>query len=448
MVVGKSRILNLPEDAAEIFVGNPKVANAVVRSARKLYVIAVDRGQTSIFAMDRNGRQIADFEITVGGDTVDISQLQSILRIVLPDADVVARTVGDTIILTGTVDSAGDAQKALDVANGFIGKSLTANTVGQSDPAKGLVNASTTVEKSGKLVNSLTIRGKDQVMLKVSIVEVQRSVLKEMGINTTGTWSTGTFGLSTPLNLNGSSALFQNKWTGGANGSSSLQATLQAFERYGVSRILAEPTVTAISGESAKFTAGGEIPVPSSETCANGSTGCTVGIEFKQYGVTLNFSPVVLAPGRILLRLATEVTEIDPDRTFAFNTVTISGFRTRKNETTVELPSGGSIVSAGLIQTSNRQVIAGLPGLMNLPVLGTLFRSRDYQRDETELMIVVTPYIARSLRPEEVSRPDDGLTDASDPQGWFLGRVNRLYSTRDNPQALQNFKAKVGFIND
>jgi pilus assembly protein CpaC len=166
------------------------------------------------------------------------------------------------------------------------------------------------------------------------------------------------------------------------------------------------------------------------------------------YGVTLNFTPVVLAEGRILLRVATEVSEIDPTNTVSFQTLSVSGFRTRKNETTVELPSGASIASAGLIQTISRQTINGLPGLMNLPILGTLFRSRDYQRLETELLIVVTPYIAKPVKPSELSRPTDNLADATDAQAVLLGRVNKIYSTANNPELIQNFKGKFGFIAD
>ena len=228
---------------------------------------------------------------------------------------------------------------------------------------------------------------------------------------------------------------------------------MQAYERYGVSRVLAEPTVTAVSGETAKFTAGGEIPVPQNSTCTPTvvpgiQPTCTVGVAFKPYGVTLNMTPVVLSAGRILLRLATEVTEIDPTQTVIIANIAVPAFRTRKNETSVELPSGGSLATAGLITNNSRQAINGLPGLINLPILGALFRSRDYQRQETELLIVVTPYLARSSAPNEITRPDDGFADSSDPQAWLLGRVNRLYSTRSNPEAVQNLRGRFGFIQD
>lgn len=435
--VGKSVILDLPRDASEIFVANPKIANAIVRSARKLYIIAAEGGQTSIFAMDAQGQQIAVIEISVGRD---VGELQRILRTALPGADIVARTVDETIILTGVVDSAGDAQKAMDIANGFLGGG------GAPSAAAG----ATGVSSGGKLINSLVIRGRDQVMLKVSIAEVQRQVMKQLGVsNATANGSWGQLSMSNAFGLQNFSqngAILGKLATANAVG-----AQLQAYERYGVARILAEPTVTAISGETAKFTAGGELPVPQSQTCTptvTGSTLCTTGITFKNYGVTLNFTPVVLAEGRILLRVATEVTEVDPTQSYVFSGISVPAFRTRKNETSVELPSGGSIASAGLLQSTSMQIINGLPGLMNLPILGTLFRSRDYQRKETELMIIITPYIAKVNKPGDLKRPDDGYADASDPQSWLLGRVNRLYSTTSNPQAIKGFRGSFGFIAD
>jgi pilus assembly protein CpaC len=164
--------------------------------------------------------------------------------------------------------------------------------------------------------------------------------------------------------------------------------------------------------------------------------------------VTLNFTPVVLASGRISLRIATEVAEIDPATSANINGETVPGFRTRRHDTTVELPTGGSIATAGLIQSMSNQAINGTPGAMNLPILGALFRSRDYQRQETELMIVVTPYIAKSVPASALARPDDNFADATDPQAWLLGRVNRLYSTTNNPEAVRHFSGRVGFIHD
>jgi pilus assembly protein CpaC len=454
MGVGKSVIIDLPQDAAEIFVANPKVANAVVRSPRKLYVIGMDAGQTSVFAMDQQGRQIAALELSIGRD---VGELQQILRAAMPAAAITARTVNDTIILTGAVDSIEDAQRAGDIAKGFVQQASPGGPPG-APGAPGAQGASS----DGRIVNVLTIRARDQVMLKVTVAEVERDIAKQLGITTSSlTASWGAFTQFNPFAINGVIA------SGGGfgyppapfpdttaltahNPANTLSATLQAFERYGVSRILAEPTVSAVSGESAKLTVGGEIPIPTAATCSlvGGTGGCNIGTEFKPYGVTLRFTPVVLAEGRIALHLATEVTEIDFQNSFLISGTNVPAFLTRKNETSVEIPSGGSIASAGLLQTRSQQVINGLPGLLDLPILGALFRSRDYQRHETELMIIVTPYIVKPVKPGEIAKPTDGFTDSSDPQTWLLGRVNQLYASPGNPEAIKDYKGPVGFIQD
>jgi pilus assembly protein CpaC len=431
MGIGKSVIVDLPQDAAEIFVGNPKVANAVVRSARKLYIIGMADGQTTVFALDANGRQIAALEISIGRD---VGELQQILNAALPNSSITTRTINDTIILSGAVDSPEEAQRATDIAEGFV------KQAGQAAGAQSLV------------VNSLVIRGRDQVMLKVSVAEIRRDIAKQLGV-TSSTWGSFTqynpFGINSNIAANPSTNL-PTQITA-QNPSNTVNATLQAFERYGVSRILAEPTVTAISGESAKFTVGGQIPIPSAPVCTTtgSQTTCSPGgATFQAYGVTLNFSPVVLSAGRILLHIATEVTEIDYSKSVTIQSVSVPGLLTRKNETTVEVPSGGAIASAGFIQTTTEQVINGLPGLMNLPILGALFRSRDYQRNETELMIIVTPYLMKATAANLLPKPDDGFADSSDPQAWLLGRINRLYASPNNPETLKNFNGHIGFIQD
>ena len=440
--VGRAIVVDLPADASEVIVGDPKVANAVVRSTRKIYLMGVSTGQTTIIALDKAGAQIANIEMSVGRDLGELSKL---LAAALPKANVQVRQINYTLILSGEVDSAGDAALALDMANAFAGSSDNKNGAVGS----GNLGASATTTP-GSVVSTITIRAREQVMVKVTIAEVQRNILKQLGVstNTSGSdtllktsWAVLT--QQNPFTLNGS--LTNGGLTVPLAGGNALN--LQAFERYGVSRILAEPTVTAVSGENAKFTAGGEIPVPQSSTCAP-TLGCTTNIVFKSYGVTLNMTPVVVSAGRILLRLATEVTEIDPTQTYTINNIAVPAFRTRKNETSVELPSGGSLATAGLITNNSRQAVNGLPGLINLPILGALFRSRDFQRQETELLIMVTPYLARSTSPGEITRPDDGFSEASDPQAWLLGRVNRLYSTRSNPEAVKNLKGRFGFIQD
>ncbi|MFZ0494520.1 MAG: type II and III secretion system protein family protein [Methylocella sp.] len=464
MGVGKSVIIDLPQDAAEIFVANPKVANAVVRTPRKLYVIGMSAGQTSVFALDRQGRQIAALELSIGRD---VGELQQILRAAMPTAAITARTVNETIILTGAVDSIEDAQRACDIAKGFAQLVSASGPPGaQGSGAGGPFGAQGTPSAcaDGRVVNVLTIRGRDQVMLKVTVAEIDRDIAKQLGITTSSlTASWGTFTQFNPFATQGvlgaASALapgYPPNLTPTSltahNPANTLTATLQAFERYGVTRILAEPAVAAVSGESAKLTVGGEIPIPSVPQCTVASSttagSCTGGTTFQPYGVTLKFSPVVLSEGRILLHLATEVSELDPANGATIFGAFVPGLLTRKNETTVEIPSGGSIASAGLLQTQSKQAINGLPGVLDLPILGALFRSNDYQKNETELMIIVTPYIVKPTQANEIARPTDGFADASDPQTWLLGRVNQLYASPGNPEAIKDYKGPVGFIQD
>jgi pilus assembly protein CpaC len=432
--VGRSVIVDLPEDAAEIFVGQPKVANAVVRSARRIYVSTLWPGQTSIFALAADGRKIAVLQISVGRD---VGELAALLNASIPGNDIHVRTVAESIILTGSVASAGDAQKALDIASGFLSETKEATQGGDGRQVQ------------GKVVNSLTIRGLDQVSLRVTVTEIRRDIVKQLGVNMQGVGKApNSFQIDNPFSVNGpATSPMTGATLGWLSAGKSLTATLEAYERDGVARTLAEPTVTAVSGESAKFLAGGTIPILNGYSCQiNGQ--CQPTIVQQPYGVTLNFTPVVLSQGRIQLRIATEVTDVDTSTQITIFGAPVPGFRTRKNETTVELPSGGSIVTAGLISTKTQQAINGVPGLMNVPILGALFRSRDYLRDETELLIAVTPYIVHAIDPREVARPDANYSDASDPQSWLLGRVNRIYSSTGAVQPTPGYSGKVGFITD
>ena len=452
MGVGESKIFNLPEEAAEIYVGDPRIANAIVRTARRIYVSALANGQTSIFALAKDGRKIETIEVSVGRDVGDLKRL---IDVAMPGNAIQVHTVANSIILMGTVASAIEAQKAVDLANGFVNdtKQSSGSPTGMngSQSGAGDSNEKSSTEATGRVINSLTIRGLDQVTLRVTVAEIRRDIVKQLGVNLSGIGPNGSFNLDNPFAIKG--ALTDTAatllWKKGA---SELNATLRAFERQGVAHTLAEPDVTAVSGESAKFMAGGTIPIAQScnSNSANANT-CTLAFIQQPYGVTLNFTPVVLSPGRIQLRIATEVTDVDYSTQMTIPisnnaNITIPGFRTRNNVTTVELPSGGSIATAGLISTQTQQAINGVPALMNLPILGALFRSRDYQRNETELMIVVTPYIVHAIDPSQVVKPDQNFQDASDPQAWFLGRVNRLYSTTGALQPLPGYAGKVGFI--
>jgi pilus assembly protein CpaC len=431
--IGRSMIIELPRDAKEVFVANPKVANAVVRSARKLFIIGMADGATSMFVLDAEGRQITALEIEVGRD---LNVLRQTLRAAMPGADIQVKPAGNSILLVGNVASASEATQAMDIANAFVGISGEG-----ANAAKGAV------------INSLTIRGRDQVMVKVTVSEIARKAFKQLGINSTGEWRLGKFNVTPSIDTPFSLQPQQLAATAiGAGVGNSTNFTLRALERAGLSRVLAEPTVTAISGESAKFTAGGEIPIPNGYSCDT-SNRCVLNIQYKPVGVSLNFTPIVMSEGKISMRIATEVTELDFENQLRLNptetaAVNAPGFRVRKSDTTVELPSGGTLATAGLIQRVSKQAINGMPGLMNIPIIGSLFRSRDYQREETELMIAVTPYIVKPVDAGQLQRPDDGFVEAHDAQTILMGRLNKIYGTQSGGPVPQAYKGRVGFIAD
>ncbi len=453
--IGRSVVVELTRDAKEIFVANPAVANAVVRSTRKLFLLGVANGSTSVFVMDAEGRQIASLEVNVGRD---LGVLRQTLRTTIANGRIDVKPAGDSILLTGTVNSAGDAQQAVDIAKAFVGQSGGGG--GGGGAASG---AGAAAGFSGAVINALTIVGRDQVMLKVSVVEMARSVAKQLGVNVSGNWrlledvASAAVGLSGTTNaitgareilsgamgtLGSSGADIRGRVSGLGGDAAAIGGTLKALERAGVSRILAEPTLVAISGESATFLVGGEIPI----TIGCGNAACTPTVTYKQYGVSLAFTPIVLSEGRISLKVFTEVSEIDRENS---DTITgTPGFRTRKTSTSVELPSGGTMMTAGLISSQSNQTISGVPGLINLPILGTLFRSRDFQRRESELMIMVTPYIAKPMEAAQAKRPDDGFVDSSDPQSIFMGRLNKLYGVAGPAGSAQPRAGKFGFITD
>jgi pilus assembly protein CpaC len=289
----------------------------------------------------------------------------------------------------------------------------------------------------------------------VTVAEVARSIIKQMGVDLSGSLNYGTsvvsFNNANPFTATGQ-AITSNSIVGSFGSTPSVQATIRAMESAGVVRTLAEPNLTAISGESATFIAGGEFPIPTGVTClttAAGAVGqCSPSIAFKKFGISLNFTPVVLTEGRISLLVMTEVSEVSNDNSITITGISVPSVKTRRAETTLEIPSGGSMAMAGLIQDQTKQAINGLPGLSTLPVLGALFRSRDYQNNQTELMVLVTPYIVRAVAQKDLSRPDDGFAAAADPQADLLGSINRIYGVPGRTEPARNYRGTYGFITD
>jgi pilus assembly protein CpaC len=431
--VGKSVVIDMPRDVKDVLVADPKIANAVVRSAQRAYIIGAAVGQTNVVFFDADGQQVASYDIAVKRD---LNGVRAALRQTLPGISI--EGVGDGVMLTGSVSSPVEAQQAGDIA---------ARLVGGAD----------------KVVNSIVVRGRDQVMLKVNVSEVRRDIVKQLGIDLSASMNYGTavvnFNNSNPFTALGRPLVGNNfgDATAITKGLPTVSATMRAMESAGVVRTLAEPNLTAISGESATFIAGGEFPIPAGYSCDPTTHVCTTQISYKKFGISLNFTPVVLSEGRISLRVMTEVSELANDNAItvtqaisstASNSITIPSIRTRRAETTLEIPSGGSMAMAGLIQQQTKQAINGLPGLDQLPVLGQLFRSQDFVNNETELMVLVTPYVVRAVAQKELSRPDDGFAPASDAQSALLSRINRIYGVAGRVDPVGNYQGNFGFIID
>jgi len=477
---GKSAIVELPVDARDVLVTNPTVADAVLRSPRRIYVLGMASGQTDAVFFDAAGRRILSLDITVSQDTTALTE--SLARL-LPGTSIRVDAVNDSVILSGQVMNSSDAEKAQRVAERFVAK-------------------------PENVVNMISIAGKEQVMLKVRIVEMQRNIIKQLGFNLSTVLgqvgspqfiagTAATFGVNgailgglqgTGYNLDttsqpetmaydsttgkydlpvvcrtactngGQGVISTNQATSGSTGVNKAAATVDAFESVGLVRTLAEPNLTTVSGESAKFLAGGEFPVPTGED----NTG-KVSIEFKPYGVGLGFTPVVLSGGLISLKISTEVSELTSAGSFTLATsstassssssssstsagLTIPGLKVRRAETTVELPSGGAMMIAGLMQQETQQDLASLPGLMDLPVLGALFRSRDYLSGETELVVIVTPYIVKPTSPDKLQTPIDGLQTASDLETDLLGRLNKVYKTPPAAVSGRTYQGPYGYV--
>jgi len=428
--IGKSVVIDLPRDIKDVLVADPKIANAVVRSAQRAYIIGAAVGETNIVFFDSAGQQIVSYDIAVKRD---LNGVRAALKQTLPYAGIQIEGVGDGVMLTGSVSSPIEAQQAGDLAARLVGG-------------------------AEKVVNSIAVRGRDQVMLKVNVAEVRRDIIKQMGVDLSASMNYGTavvnFNNSNPFTAFGRPLVVDNGASVSAltKGLPSVTATMRAMESAGVVRTLAEPNLTAISGESATFIAGGEFPVPAGYSCDPTTHVCTTQISFKKFGISLNFTPVVLSEGRISLRVMTEVSELSNDNAItlnqAGNSLTVPSIKTRRAETTLEIPSGGSMAMAGLIQEQTKQAVNGLPGLDQLPVLGALFRSQDFVNNQTELMVLVTPYVVRAVAQKELSRPDDGFAPASDSQSTLLARINRIYGVSGRVEPVGSYQGAFGFITD
>jgi pilus assembly protein CpaC len=470
--LNKSVVIDLPTDAYDILVANPGVADAVTRTARRIYLFGKAVGETNIFVFGPNGEQIASLDLQIERD---VAGLEDYIKRFIPTSDITVELLNDNVVLTGTVDTPLDSKRAADLATIFVsgGEATTGQysqtaSGGSSDSGVAIDNPDSS-RRVSQIVNLLQIIGEDQVTLKVTVAEVSRTVFKQLGVNliaggdsngiSWGAIAESSFGLGKPLSA-----------TGLAFGSSVIDGYVNAMEQAGIMKTLAEPTLTAVSGEKATFKVGGEFNLVtgrSSSVSDDNKTGeTTYTVEKLEYGIGLEFIPVVLSPGRISLKVRTSVSEPTTEGSVAFEGgptktggllsyldprrnmqgTNFLSIRKRLADTTVELPSGGSMMIAGLVRDDVRQAIQGVPGLSKIPVLGTLFRSRDFVRNESELVIIITPYLTKPVARNALAKPDDNFNAASDGAGMFLGRVNRVYGTMKTNRPNGQYHGMVGFI--
>ena len=427
---GSSMAIDLPSDARDVIVPNPLVAEAMLHSPRRITIIGLQPGETDAVVLDAAGRTILSLRIRVDAG---VSALQDTLGRVMPGSSVRAEAVNDSIILTGPVNSPGEADRAAQVARAFV-----------SAPEK--------------VINMMTIAGSDQVMVKARVIEVQRTAIKQLGLDVNAVLNNVADGLS--LTQGATFGVSGNQLGGGilnyadrSGNGNSLTTSIRAFERAGLVRILAEPNLTSVNGENAEFLAGGEFPVPTGRSVDATTGQVTIGVEFKPFGVRLAFRPIVLSQGRISLQLSTEVSELTSAGAFTLggtgaDALVIPALNVRRASSTVELPSGGSMMIAGLLREDTRQNIDQLPGIGSLPVLGALFRSRDYLSGETELVIIIEAYIVSPTSPGRMQTPADGLVIANDAQTLLFGQLNQQYRPAGTATAASSagWSGPVGYV--
>jgi pilus assembly protein CpaC len=429
--VNKSMLVEFPVRLTNVLVSNPDILDAVVQNSNQVYLLAKDIGEANAIFIGPNGQKLLFLEVSIARD---LSLLSDSLRRLVPGSDIKVEMVGENIVLSGSVIDPVDANRAATLAERFS-------------------------KKSNKIVNLIKADAKEQVHLRVKVAEMSLDAIRRIGVNwpsiklQSGNFSfakviSNAFPVTNPLvgeavpggfgktPLVAAGTAIQPTWQ---NGNQEVSVLIQMLERRGLIKTLAEPNLTAISGETAKFLAGGEFPIPVSQD--NNS----VSVEFKQFGVNVSFRPVVMSAGRISLKIAAEVSEITNEGAVQIGGLSIPALKVRRAETTLELPSGGTLAMAGLLSDETRQSVEGVPGLKSIPMLGALFRSNDYRRRESELVILVTPYLARHAPRDKLAVPSQNYTSESELKELLFGRLNRIYGS-GGPLPPGGYKGDYGFI--
>ncbi|MBC2670825.1 type II and III secretion system protein family protein [Novosphingobium piscinae] len=452
--IGRGQLINVPGRMADVFVADDKIADVQIKSTNQLYIMAKAAGVTTIYASDPSGTVIFSTTVRVGSN---IDSVDQVLRVAMPEAKIAVSTFGsDTVLLTGTIPAPEDAAEAQRLVQAFMGKST--NVISRLRTATPL-----------------------QVNLQVRIAEVSRSLVKSLSSNLTSIENTGgfMFGIgqgrslgtfnvapnatpaplgignrvtgtyfnpadpANPITVEGSNVtppgagLTSLVGTGRLFGVNVLGA-LDAGETVGLVTTLAQPNLTAVSGETADFLAGGEFPIPMSQGLG------TVAVEYKRYGVSLSYTPTVMSNGRISLRVRPEVSELSSQGAITLNGFTVPALTTRRAETTIELGSGQSFMIGGLLRTNSANSVTKMPGVGDVPILGALFRSTGFQRGETELVIVVTPYLVQPVDANQIKLPTDGYQSPNDIQRLIGNMQSDGRSGRDRPKPTEAPTTQAG----
>lgn len=447
--VHRAELISVPGEISEVIVANPEVADVFVHGTRKVSIVGKSVGTTSLRVLGGNSDVLRNVTVRVG---YDIPAIRQTLYELFPYEDISVQTVNNNLALTGMVSSPSVAAKAVRIANEFL---ITFDA--EQRPRAATFAPNTTASEDGGdagVINMLKVTSGQQVMLRVRVGEMQRTALKQLGVN----WN-----IFNPDSVSANSGILLGTAAGGApfpgaldipgdtfgalggtirQGGATISAMIDALERNNLFKLLAEPNLVAMSGEEAEFLAGGEFPIPIQAFDQQ------VTIEFKEFGVSVKFLPIVLSDSRIRISVAPEISEISD-----IGAITVGGFEipslsTRRAKTTVELAPGESFMIAGLLRDQSDSQIDQVPGLGEVPVLGALFRSVDYQRDQTELVIAVTPYLVDPVTGDEVRLPTDGFRPPSMMEQFFYGALSSVSNESLRKSQTPSLEGPIGFMVD